>query len=143
MDPHSPYNSQPTQPQYQPSFSQGNPMSPQQTPMQPHNPLPSNNPIAHHSNVGGKIEQVIMLCYFFVAALLLFRFGLGMFGARQTPFVEFVRDITVPFMIPFEGMFGTTPSVGYYSIEFEVLVAIIVYAGVFFGLAQLVKILFK
>jgi hypothetical protein len=142
MDPQNPYSpQQPSQPQYQPSFSQVNGTPPQQPMMQPH--IPPQNTVSHHSKLGDKIEQVIMLSYFFVAALLVFRFALGMFGARQSPFVEFVRALSIPFMIPFEGMFGATPTVGYYSIEFEALVAIIVYAGVFFGLAQLVKILFK
>jgi hypothetical protein len=140
MDPQSPYN--PQQAPYQPSFSQMNGTPPQQPLMQQHTP-PTHTPVTHAASVGDKIEQVIMLSYFFVAALLTFRFALGMFGARQSPFVEFVRALSIPFMIPFEGMFGATPSVGYYSIEFEALVAIIVYALVFFGLGRLVKILFK
>lgn len=146
MDPNSPYNpNQPSQPQYQPSFSQMNPTPPVVNVNQPAPSTPPlhHNPVGKHTDVGDKIEQIIMLSYFFVAALLLFRFALGMFGARQSPFVDFVRDLSIPFMIPFEGMFGSTPSVGYYSIEFEALVAIIVYALVFFGLGRLVKILFK
>lgn len=144
MDPNYQNQNQGQQPPYHtPSFSQVEP-HPMQHAQQPAMPAPQPQSQAlHHSNVADKIEQVIMLSYFFVAALLLFRFALGLFGARQSPFVEFVRSISIPFMIPFEGMFGGTPTVGYYSIEFEALVALIVYALVFYGLGRLVKILFK
>lgn len=147
MDPQGPYQQQPYHPT--PSFSQMEPHSMQNAPQPINPPLPQptpplHNPIAHSANVGDKIEQVIMLSYFFVAALLGFRFALGLFGASTTsPFVQFVHDISIPFMIPFEGMFGITPTVGYYSLEFEALIAIIVYALIFFGLGRLVKILFK
>lgn len=143
MDPQSPYNQEHTRSQYQHSFGQAQPVQQNTHPINPPAPGSSHNTMSNAAQVGDKIEQIIMLTYLFVAALLAFRFALGLFGARQTPFVEFVRDITIPFMLPFEGMFGTTPSVGYYSIEFEVIVAIIVYALVFFGLGRLVKILLK
>src|SRR5215208_2888586 len=103
MEPQNPYSNQPQQQQYQPSFGQSQVSPPpiQQnfqspTPPSPHSPSP--HPTLHTTNAGDKIEQIIMLCYFFVAALLTFRFALGLFGARQSPFVEFVRDISIPFM---------------------------------------------
>lgn len=150
MEPQNPYSGQSQQPnQYNPSFGQ-TPVSPPPIQQNFQSPPPSPSPLPHnsvppirHTGLGDKLEQIIMLCYFFVAALLTFRFALGLFGARQSPFVEFVRDISIPFMIPFEGMFGTTPTAGYYSLEFESLVAIMVYAGIFFGLARLVKIIFR
>jgi YggT family protein len=143
MEPSNSYMPQQEPNQYTPSFGQMNSNPMQNNPQPPVPPHHSPQPV-RRVNAGDKIEQIIMLFYFFVAALLTFRFALGLFGARTTsPFVQFVYDISVPFMIPFEGMFGATPTAGYYSLEFEALVAIIVYAGVFFGLAQLVKILFK
>ncbi len=147
MEPQSPYSNQSEgSNQYTPSFGQTPPSTPPiqqnfQAPPPIHHPNP--NPLSHPAHVGDKIEQIIMLSYFCVAALLGFRFALGLFGARVSPFVNFIHDISIPFMIPFEGMFGATPRAGYYSIEFEALVAIIVYALVFFGLGRLVKILFK
>ena len=132
----------PQQPTYHPSFSQATP-EPINQPQSPMMPPPHQSPPLHHTNIGDKIEQIVMLSYLFVAALLLFRFTLGIFGARRSPFVDFVYDISTPFMIPFSGMFGAIPRAGVYSIEFEALVALIVYALLFFGLARLIKILFK
>lgn len=143
MDPNYPTQQQT---QYTPSFSQQQ-TTPQQLPPTPQMhtspPMHTPQPALHKENIGDKIEQMIMLSYVFVAALLMFRFALGIFGARRSPFVDFVYDISMPFMIPFAGMFGATPRAGYYSIEFEAVVAMMVYALVFFGLARMVKILFK
>jgi len=90
-----------------------------------------------------KVTQIIILSYFFVAAILLFRFILSLFGANKSPFVNFVRQITSPFMYPFVNMFGAPIGVSNYQLEFEAIVALIVYGLVFFGLAKLIKIIFK
>lgn len=137
-------NTQP-QPHTTPSFSQVTPPQPQQQYTQPiQQPVVTHETNTHVSpSFVNKIEQLFALFYVFVAALLLFRFGLGLFGAQRAPFVDFVFDISTPFMIPFSGMFGASPSVGYYTLEFEVLIAIAVYAIVFLGLGRLVKILFR
>lgn len=142
MDPN---NQTQQQNHYTPSFSAQ--MTPNQPvtvapPAQPIHSQPTATPI-HKDNIGDKIEQIVVLSYIFVAALLLFRFALGLFGAQRSPFVNFVHDISTPFMIPFTGMFGPVPTLGYYSIEFEAIVALIVYALVFLGLGRLVKIVFK
>ena len=91
-----------------------------------------------------KLEQLLMLIYFGIAALLAFRFVLSLFGAnKESLFVNFVFQLTTPFMFPFEGMFGREPAVGAYVLEFEVIVALVVYAIVFVGLGRLVRIVFK
>jgi uncharacterized protein YggT (Ycf19 family) len=95
-------------------------------------------------NILEKVEQLILFTYFFIASILFFRFILSLFGAsRRSPFVEFVYNLTEPFMFPFVGMFGRTPGVGQYRLEFEVLVALAVYALVMFGLSRLVRIIFR
>lgn len=91
-----------------------------------------------------KIEQLLIFIYLVVAALLLFRFVLSLFGAnKEAIFVNFVYQLTTPFMFAFEGMFGHQPQVGTYILEFEVLVALLVYALVFVGLSRLVRIIFR
>lgn len=89
-----------------------------------------------------KVEQVMIFMYVFVAALLLFRFVLSLFGAnRQSLFVDFIYQLTTPFMFPFEGMFGGQFGMGDFVIEFEIGIALAVYALVFFGIARLVRII--
>jgi hypothetical protein len=46
-------------------------------------------------------------------------------------------------MFPFTNMFGKQPQFAQYRIDFEVIVALVVYALVFLGLSKLVRILFK
>ncbi|MBU0570340.1 YggT family protein [Patescibacteria group bacterium] len=118
---------QPIQPSFQPVNHQNPPV---ETPKQ-------------SKDAVDKIVQIILFSYFFVAAVLLFRFTLSMFGANKSPFVDFVRQITSPFMFPFANMFGGPVGVSNYRLEFEAIVALIVYGLVFYGLAKLIKIIFK
>ena len=91
-----------------------------------------------------KIEQLIIFVYFAVASILMFRFVLSLFGARRSsPFVNFIYQLTSPFMLPFENMFGGSPQVAQFRLEFEVLVALFVYALVLFGISRLVRIIFR
>ncbi len=119
----------------------------------PPTPVPNPNPLnkppipqagGNRNDAIEKAEQITLFTYFGVAALLLFRFVLSLFGAsRTTPFVDFIFQLTTPFMIPFESMFGGPKGYQNYQLEFEVLVALLVYGLVFFGLARLIKIIFK
>ncbi len=96
------------------------------------------------ATLGDKIEQIVMLAYFFIAAILLFRFVFSLFGAsRTTAFSAFVYSVTDPFMLPFKNLFGFQAGVGQYRLEFEAVVALVVYGLAFFGIARIVKILFK
>lgn len=112
---------------------------------QPPTPQPSpSNQLTHPPAIVEKIEQLIIFTYFFIASILFFRFILSLFGANKTsPFVEFVYNLTEPFMFPFVGMFGRNPGIGTYRLEFEVIVALAVYALVMFGLMRLVRIIFR
>ena len=106
--------------------------------------IPAAKPTHHKSDIPEKFEQIVVLIYFFVAAVLLFRFALSLFGAnREAIFVNFVYQLTAPFMLIFENTFGGPVGVGNFQLEFEVLIALLVYALVFFGLARLIRIIFK
>lgn len=90
-----------------------------------------------------KLQQLLMYVYSIISILLMFRFVLSLVGAsRTTPFVSFIYQLTVPFMLPFENMFGTPLGIAQYRLEFEVLVALLVYALIFLGVAKLVSIIF-
>ena len=88
-----------------------------------------------------KVYELFLYFYGAVAFLLISRFTFSLFGARQiAPFVEFVYSLSNPLMMPFSNMFGLVQS-GPYRIEFEVLVALAVYALVFYGIGRLVQII--
>lgn len=90
-----------------------------------------------------KLEQVLGFLYFVVAAILVFRFVLSLFGANQeTAFVAFVYRLAEPLMRPFEGMFNAAGPGGV-RIEFEVLIAMVVYALVLFGVVKILRIVFN
>ena len=111
----------------------------------PQTPQPASSaPLPVHKNaISQKTQQILIYLYSAISILLTFRFVLSMIGARQeTPFVNFVYQLTVPFMIPFANMFGRALEAGRYRLEFEVLVALLVYAVVFYGIAKLVSIIF-
>lgn len=147
FNPGSPEQPAPPPAPAQPVMPQTSAPAPQ--PMMQANPAPAPmmqrqpRPRMNTNSISDKIEQILIFVYFFVAALLLFRFVLNFFAASTaSPFVNFVHQLTFPFMFPFDGMFGSV-GVANSVIEFEVLVAILVYALVFFGLARLVRIIFR
>lgn len=89
-----------------------------------------------------KLYELLIYIYGAIAMLLTSRFLFSLLGARQiAPFVEFVYQLSTPLMIPFMNMFGIVQS-GPYRIEFEVIVALVVYGLIMYGVAQLVRILF-
>ena len=131
----------PTQSSYMP---QGHP--PQAHPQPIKHPYQSGNSDTSlvMNKISDKISQILILFYFFIASVLLLRFVFSLFGAnRSTPFAEFVYAITTPFMFLFEGMFGGGVGIDNYQLEPEIFVALIVYALIFFGIARLVRIIFK
>lgn len=135
---------------YNPPMRQDTPMDQPQQPLapSPHRYEPPKQSDFYErkapSKIPAKIEQIILLLYFFLAIVLISRFGLSLLGAhREVVFVDFVYQLTTPFMFPFEGMFGGPVGSGGFKIEFEIIVALIIYGLVFFGISRLVKILFK
>ena len=89
-----------------------------------------------------KVYELLIYTYGAIAMMLVSRFLFSLLGARQVaPFVEFVYQLSTPLMIPFMNMFGLVQS-GPYRIEFEVIVALVVYGLILYGIAQLVRIIF-
>lgn len=107
-----------------------------------HPPSPPQPRTTQHA-ISAKVQQLLIYLYTFIAVILMFRFVFSLVGAREeTPFVSFVYQLSIPFMIPFFNMFGRPLAVAQFRLEFEVLVALLVYAIVFFGVAKLVSIIF-
>ncbi len=126
---------QPTQP-----APQMQPM-PQQAPVQqhPHHKAPSLDKGA----LSSKVQQLFILFYTALSIGLTARFVFSLLGTNlSSPFVLFVYQITQPFIVPFANMFGVALQAGRSRVEFEDLVALLVYALLFFGLAKLINIIF-
>lgn len=101
-------------------------------------------PIGPSEKTAEKIEDGFMFFYFIIAGLLGFRFVLSLLGASTaSEFVVMVYDLSDPFMAPFALMFGRSLGVGNFRFEFEVIVALVAYAAVFFGLARLARIFLR
>jgi hypothetical protein len=71
--------------------------------------------IGHHSRVPGRVAvigrigRVIDYVFGVLYALLLMRFALEFFGARQgAGFFQLIREMTDIFYAPFKGIFATT-----------------------------------
>jgi len=109
----------------------------------PHNPQSPEKAVISKSAVD-KVADILTLTYFSIAFILLFRFVLSLVGAnRESVFVEFIYQLSTPFMLPFLAMFGTPLGIQEYRLEMEVLVALLVYAVVIFGVVKLIRIIFR
>ena len=123
------------------------PMQPaQQMPQQA--PLPQQHP--HHKApsldkgaLSSKVQQLFILFYTALSIGLTARFVFSLLGTNlSSPFVGFVYQLTQPFIMPFANMFGVALQAGRSRVEFEDLVALLVYALLFFGIAKLINIIF-
>lgn len=90
------------------------------------------------------IEYLIYFIFGALEVLLVFRLVLKLMGANPgSAFVNFVYSLTRIFILPFEGIFrrGFTEGIETTSVlEPSVIVAIIVYAVVAWGIVMLVRI---
>ncbi|PIR43032.1 YggT family protein [candidate division WWE3 bacterium CG10_big_fil_rev_8_21_14_0_10_32_10] len=100
------------------------------------------------SNKADSYETTEYLIFFIFGALevlLLFRLILKVTGASvQSAFVSLIYGLTGIFIMPFEGIFrkGYAPGVETTSVlEPAVIVAIIVYAVLAFGIVKLIRVL--
>lgn len=78
-----------------------------------------------------RTEDIVWFILAIIGAILVVRFILLLFGARQgVPFVEFWYGISAPFVAPFAGIFGNDTYNTYAGsrLEIESLVALLVYA---------------
>lgn len=98
----------------------------------------SDDPYAPRRTRNYKIQQAIYLVFGIIEALLGIRFVLSLLAANpNSGFGSFIYGITAPFMLPFRGLFGE-PAAGPMVIEFNALVAIVVYALLAWLLVKLV-----
>lgn len=135
-----------TYPTNQQPIQQDPMIQPQHPPMhqpvqQPHMPKPAGS--YNRSVISQKTQQLFILIYTAMAVILSARFIFSLLGLTLTaPFVNFVYQLSQPFIGPFANMFGVTIQAGHSRIEFETLVALVVYALIFFGVAKLIGIIF-
>lgn len=95
------------------------------------------DPYAPRRLRAAKVQQVIYLLFGILEALLAIRFVLRLLGANPASgFATFVYGITEPFMRPFVNLFGQ-PAVGGSVLEWNALVAIVVYALIAWVLAKI------
>ncbi len=132
------YPNNPAPMQHDPMMQQQHPIPPAQ---QPHASKPAGS--YSRSVISQKAQQLFILVYTAMSVVLAARFIFSLLGlALNSPFVTFVYQLSQPFISPFANMFGVTVQAGHSRIEFETLVALVVYALVFFGLAKLIGIIF-
>lgn len=90
-----------------------------------------------------RAKQVIYFIFGAIEALLAIRFVLLLLGASEASgFVRLIYGLSQPFVLPFQGIFGT-PSLGGSVIEWASLVGIVVYALIAYGLARLIELIYK
>jgi hypothetical protein len=90
------------------------------------------------------IEYVVYYLFGALDILLLSRFLLKITGANASNgFVSFIYDVTRIFVLPFQGIFGETTAENLENnsvFEPSVLIAIVVYAVVAWGIVKLIRI---
>lgn len=96
-----------------------------------------------HTDVYSPIEVVLARIVYYafgvIEALLAIRFLFGLFGANmEAGFVKLVFGITDVFMVPFNAIFSTQKLAGA-TFEWSVLVAIVIYALIAWGLVALIR----
>ena len=93
------------------------------------------------SNKGKKTHLLLYYLLGIIEALLAFRFVLLLFGANiDAGFAQLIGTFTNPLMEPFKDLFDISGEVGSNVFSPNIIVAMIVYALVFYGLAQLIRI---
>lgn len=115
----------------------------QQEPMQQMHTPRHQAPKLNKGELSQKVQQLFILFYTALSVVLTARFIFSLLGSNtSSPFVNFVYQISQPFITPFANMFGVSVQAGMHRVEFEDLAALLVYALVFFGLAKLLSIIF-
>ena len=99
------------------------------------------DPYAQRRGIASKVVQAIYLIFGIVETLLVLRFILKLLGANpEAGFASFIYRVSTPLVAPFAGLFGS-PQLNGMVLELEVLVAIVVYGLVAWGLAKLAWLL--
>jgi uncharacterized membrane protein len=86
-----------------------------------------------------QVNRILWSLLTFLEILLAFRFVLRMIGANpDSGFAVFMYGITGVFVAPFNGLIGT-PSSGGSALEITTLIAMVVYALIFWGIAYVIR----
>jgi uncharacterized protein YggT (Ycf19 family) len=86
-------------------------------------------------------RRIILYVLDVLEVLLAFRFFLRLLAANPaSPFVQFIYAVTEPFVFPFRGIFPQIAAQGA-VLEWAVLLAMIVYAIIAWGIVRLIWIL--
>jgi len=89
-----------------------------------------------------KIQSYCSYGFGGLEVLLVIRFFFRLLGANTaSPFVNFLYQVTYPFISIFQGIFKPLPAIGATVVEVETLVAVIMYGLMWFGVLQLVRTL--
>jgi uncharacterized protein YggT (Ycf19 family) len=92
----------------------------------------------HRMNV---VERIIWLVFGIIIGLLALRFLLRLLGANpNNAFADFIYTISEPFAAPFYNLFSYDVNLTQGRFEFEILVAILVYALVAWLLTKIVTL---
>lgn len=95
-------------------------------------------------NPSARFEDAIWFILAVIAAIIVVRFVLLLFGAKEgVPFVDFWYGLSAPFIAPFAGMFGNGGYNTYNGsrLEIEALVALLIYALVAYLLVLGIRLL--
>ena len=88
-----------------------------------------------------QVNRILWSLLVFLEVLLAFRFVLRMIGANpDSGFGMFMYGITGVFVAPFNGLIGT-PTSGGSALEVTTLIAMVVYAMVFWGIAYIIRMI--
>ncbi len=97
--------------------------------------------VAERMNLIGKINGIIWLLFGILEALIGMRVILKLLGANPfNGFVNFVYDITYPFLVPFFGIVGT-PSANGSVLETSSLIAMLVYLFIAWVTTTLIRLI--
>lgn len=86
--------------------------------------------------------NIVWLIIGIIEALLIFRFVFELLGANQyNGFVQFIYTLSYPFAVPFQDIFHIS-AVSYSILDWSLLVAMVVYLVIGYGINQLLKVIF-
>lgn len=94
-------------------------------------------------SIAAKIAQIIWVFIVFIVVVLVIRVILSLIGAiQENDFASFIYNVTGPFIEPFRGLLQVSEyQVGVSRLEFETVVAIVVYLLAGWGVTTVVQAL--
>jgi len=88
-----------------------------------------------------KIQSLVYTLLGLLEGLLLIRFIFALLGANTSnAFANLIYNVTQPFVAPFQGLFNYTFQAGVSRLETETIVAMVIYALVFWFVIKIVEL---